>query len=72
MYHGRGGRSIEGVQIVIDVAGVDPLQGEVSGGGEAPVAFCGWLPLLGIMERLTASAGLPPDEEGGQLGAGGH
>jgi hypothetical protein len=57
---------------VIDVAGVDPLQGEVSSGGEAPVAFSGWLPLLGILERLTASGGVSSGEGGDELGPGGH
>ena len=64
--------SIAGVQIVIAVDGVDPLRGEVSSGGEAPVAFCGWLPLLGILERLTASARVAPDDRGDELGPGGH
>jgi hypothetical protein len=60
------------MQIVIAVDGIDPLRGQVTSGTETPVAFSGWLPLLGILERLTTSAGVPPDDGGDELGPGGH
>ena len=41
------------IEIVVDE--VEPLCGHVSADSQPPVAFTGWLPLLRILERLTAS-----------------
>jgi hypothetical protein len=46
------------IEIVVD--GVEPLSGRVSADGRPPVAFTGWLGLLGILDRLTTSAPLAP------------
>jgi hypothetical protein len=46
------------IEIVVEQA--EPLSGQVSADGGTPVAFAGWLPLLRILEQLTASARLAP------------
>jgi hypothetical protein len=53
------------IEIVVDA--VEPLCGRVSADDQAPVAFTGWLPLLALLERLTASALLAPQRLGDQL-----
>jgi hypothetical protein len=55
------------MRIKIVVEEVEPLCGQVSADDQAPVAFSGWLPLLRILERLTASAPLAPQRLGDQL-----
>jgi hypothetical protein len=72
-FTGTGSPSIAWVQIVITVDEVRPLRGEVTTTSSGTsVAFSGWLPLLGILERLTASADVALGEGGDELGAGGH
>ena len=53
------------IEIVVD--GTEPLSGRVSADGQPPVAFSGWLPLMGILERLTASAQISPQRLADQL-----
>lgn len=58
------------IEIVVD-DGVRPLSGRIWRDADEPVAFCGWLPLLGILERLTSSVEPSAERFGGQLGARG-
>jgi hypothetical protein len=65
----RRGRRIAVVVIEIVVDGVEPLSGRVSADGRPPVAFTGWLALLGMLERLTTSGPLAPQGPGDELDA---
>ncbi len=49
------------------VDGAHPVRGRVSAAGQAPVAFTGWLALMGALERLIALAEAAPQGLGGQL-----
>ncbi len=53
------------IEIVVD--GAHPVRGRVSAAGQAPVAFTGWLALMGALERLIALAEAAPQGLGGQL-----
>jgi hypothetical protein len=56
-----------GVRIEIVVDDVNPVRGWVSADGQPPVAFTGWLPLMGALERLIALPEAAPQGLGGQL-----
>ena len=49
------------------VDGAHPVRGRVSARGQPPVAFTGWLALMGALERLIALAEAAPQGLGGQL-----
>jgi hypothetical protein len=53
------------IEIVIEE--VEPLCGRVSADDQQPVAFTGWLPLLRLLEQLTASPPLTPQRLGDEL-----
>lgn len=53
------------IEIVVDE--VEPLCGRVSADDQPPVTFTGWLPLLRLLERLTASPPLAAQRLGDEL-----
>ena len=57
------------MRLEIQVNEIQPLAGRVSADDQPPVAFCGWLALLGILERLAASAPVAAQRPGDELDA---
>jgi hypothetical protein len=53
------------IEIVVDA--VEPLSGRVRADDRPAVAFCGWLPLLRLLEQLTASAPVAAQRLGDEL-----